>query len=300
MDKFNRRYSLRIQQAFVNSPLVTAVDSANQFITVERPFTMEFETNQNTLAAVKTAHFRVYNLSKDKRTLIRKDQWDGGIYRKVILDAGYGQTVPNIFIGNILQAWSVREGTNFITQITAQDNGFATTNATTNLSYPAGTPRQYVIEQLVKSLSAYGIGRGAVGTFSGSLPRGNSFSGDTISILNTLTGGNFFVSNGKAWCLNYNEAIRGELEIINSQTGLLNTPVRERNYIYLDMIFEPRLQMGQSVLVDSSTGAVDTNQIWKVISIKHKGTISDAVCGDCTTSVGLALPQAAIVTVGNG
>ena len=81
--------------------------------------------------------------------------------------------------------------------------------------------------------------------------------------------------------------IAGSLTIIDSSTGLLNTPLLEETVVYLDILFEPRLVFGQGVKLKATTGPSDFINTYKVVSIHHRGTISDAVCGDAVTTVGL-------------
>lgn len=293
MDKLGRNYRLNIQPAVVLKNYVQTVAQQSELIQVERPFTLEFDIQQATMGASREATFRVYNLSENRRASIRKDQIDYSFFRKVFLDAGYGANMPNIFTGNILQAWSVRNGVDFITQIIAQGYGYATVNGRFDLPFSKGTKLKTVIETMVKSLQPLGIATGIIGNYEGELLRGNSYSGNTIDILNALTGGGFFIYNGKAYCLKDNEAFTGELTIINSDSGLIGTPVREQTFLYLDMIFEPRLQVGQWVELQSITGD-GVNDVWKVVSLKHRGMISETVSGSAITSVGLCSGTAAI------
>ena len=222
---------------------------------------------------------------------------DTATYRSVQLQAGYGTNLPIIFSGNITQAWSVREGVNFITSIESFDGGFAFANGQTNTQFPSGTAFQTVVSNLASSLP--GTTLGAVGNYPGSLSRGCSFSGNTANILRDITGGGFFIDNGKAHCLNDSECLDGEMVLINSASGLLGTPVRETTVLTFDMIFEPRLVVGQQIQLDSSTGA-NFNGFYKIISLKHRGMISEAVCGDAITTVGMWYGTSAITTVQPG
>ncbi len=293
MDKFNRNYLLSVQPPRVLTNFVETVTQQDTLIQVARPFTVEFDISQATFGASREASFKIYNLSDTRRSQIRKDQTDYSFYRKIIFDAGYGNVIPNIFTGNILQAWSVRQGVDFITQVIAQGFGYAAVNSKIDLVFRAGERIQDVIEIMVNSLKSVGIAPGVIGSYPGTLLRGNSYSGNTIEILNALTGGGFFVYNGKAYCLNDNEAFGGQLTEISRDTGLIGTPTRENTYLYLDMIFEPRLQVGQWVTLKSITGdGVDNT--WKVISLKHRGMISESICGTVVTNVGLCSGTGAI------
>lgn len=272
IDKFGRNYEL----------LVTTVSGT--LLTIAPPFTLEFDITRNTLTSANVCQLRIYNLGEKTRNQIRHNATDfGQPYQAVQLRAGYGENMPVIFSGNISQAWSVREGTNFITQIECYDGGFAFINGTTSASFPAGTPQQTVISTLAASLPNTKVG--AIGSFPGTLARGNSYSGNTVNILADLTGGGFFIDNGKANALGSSEYIAslGGTAIINSQSGLLGTPVLERTIVRFDMIFEPGLFPGRAVQLQGLT-ATNLSGLYKITAVKHRGTISDAVCGQVVTT----------------
>lgn len=281
MDKFLRNYSLSIQ----TNPQTNALD---EIINVTPPFTLEFDVTRNTLSSANIASFRIYNLNEDTRNKIRKDQFDSDIFQKIVLQAGYGPGPqwPVIFTGNINQAWSVREGNNFITQIESYDGGFAFANAKFSTAFPQNTAQFDILTNMVAGLNQFQVQKGVIGSYNGSISRGNSYSGNTCDILREISGNGFYVDNGKANILAENECFNGILQTIDAQSGLLGTPVREQTLLTFDMLFEPRLLAGQIILLDSQT-AKNFNQYYKVVSIKHRGMISDAVCGDAITSVGL-------------
>jgi hypothetical protein len=270
--KFDRNYILSIET------------QNGEILVIQPPFTIEFDITRNILSSANVCQIRIYNLSANNRNKIRFDRQDSYDFRSVQLQAGYGNNLPVIFSGSITQAWSVREGVNFITSIECFDGGFAFANGITNTVFPAQTPITTVINNLVGNLPRVAVG--AVGNYSGVLSRGRSFSGNTSEILRDLTGGGFFIDNGRAHCLGDSECLEGEMVLINSQSGLLGTPVRELTVLNFDMIFEPRLIVGQAIQIDSKTG-MSLNQFYKVISVKHRGMISESICGNAVTSVGV-------------
>lgn len=277
MDKFNRKYSLSVQTANKDT------------ITIELPFTIEFDVTRNNLTSANVCSVRIYNLSERNRDLIRKDSWDKWDIRKIVLKAGYNSNLSIIFAGNITQAWSVREGNNFITQIESFGGGAAYTNDLVNQAFPKNTDQKTVLKTLAGNLADSGVATGAIGDYAGKLTRGNSYSGSTTELLDELSGQGFFIDNEVAHILNDHEYISGSLQTIDSASGLLGTPVREETFLYFDMLFEPRLLVGQGVVLNSGT-AKNFNGFYKINSIKHKGMISEAVCGDAVTTVGMIAP----------
>jgi hypothetical protein len=287
--KFGRTYQLTIQPDAAAAAIAGNVNA--EPIVVSLPYTIEFDITRNILSKANVCQIRIYNLGLLKRNQLRLDRTNYGnkAFRGVILKAGYGLNPSVIFAGNITQASSKREtGGNFITTIECYVGGSAYINARTDRTYISGTPYQTIIQDMVTSLNAYGIGVGAVGLWPGTVLRDTTFSGNTVELLRRLTGGGFFIDQAKANCLNNNEYIQNlnTITTISSDSGLLGTPQLEANIISFDMIFEPRLDAGQYVNLVSST-ANNFNGYYKCISVKHRGMISAAVCGSVITTVGL-------------
>lgn len=274
MVKFRRNYEIAIQ---------TREDG---YLYISPPFTIEFDINRNIFSSANQASFRIYNLSEVNRTRIRHDQFDWGDIRSVNFQAGYEDKLSTAFSGNITQASSVREKNNFITQITCADGGFAFANSNYSDQFPPNTHENVILESLIKNLNSFGVAPGVIGDYSGITTRGASYNGSTTDLLRNLTGGGFFIDNGKVNCLRDNEYIFGDTLLINAESGLLGTPQLEQTNITFEMLFEPRIVIGQKIRLQSRTGAM-FNGDYKVISLKHRGTISDAVCGDAITTVGL-------------
>jgi len=271
MDKFTRNYELRVEK-----------EDGNE-LTVTLPFTLQLDITRNTLTSANVCQLRIYNLSERNRNQIRFNSSDYGKFRKIELRAGYGKNLPRIFRGNISQAWSVREGTNFITQIECYDGGFAFNTGFTEDSFPAGTPKKAIITKLASGLPELELG--AIGSYPGVTTRGTVISGNTAAALDELTGGGFFVDDGKANALGTNEYIQlpNSLLYINSTSGLLGTPVLEQTIVRFDMIFEPTLNVGYKIALDSSTG-VNFNGDYKVTAVKHRGMISESQAGTLITT----------------
>lgn len=284
-NKFGRYYKLLIEK----------LDGGT--LQLALPFTIEFDINRNTQTSTNVGTIRVYNLSKTNQAQIRHDETNYDNFKSVQLYAGYTDNPPLIFVGTIFHAWSVREGTNLITQMECHDGGYALTNGTVDKTYPKGTFVKDIILDLISTLSKDGLTLGAVGDFPGSLDKANTYSGNTINILRDLTGGALFIDNAKVYALKDNENILGTLPVITSTTGLLGTPVRQQSYINFDMLFEPNLIAGQKVVLQSERNVDNINGTYKVNSLHHKGMISEAVCGDAVTSVGLVSGQIDLQTV---
>ncbi len=292
MDKLGRNYSLYVQEksfpidlignAFSYQPLTI---NSEGFILVEPPLTIEFDIQRNTFGSANSAHFRIYNLSAANRNKIFKPQMDTAQLKQIQLQAGYGGNKPIIFNGTISEAWSVREGNNFITNIHCYDVGEAFSNGFTNSNFPSGTSTETILSSLVKSLP--GVEVGVIGSYPDESVRGVSLSGNTTELLRDLSGDGFFIDNGKGNCLGDAECLRGSILVINSESGLLGTPLLEGGvFVIVEMLFEPRIIVGQRIHLDSST-LQNYNSDYKVVGIHHRGMISESVCGDAITTLKL-------------
>lgn len=279
MNKFGRSFELRVEAAGGGADVI-----------IKPPFTVEFDIQRHRFSSATLSTIRIYNLSETNRRKLRKDETEWGLKKTLVFKAGYGDQLSTVMVGNVSQGYSVREGNNYITTLFIFDGGFAYANAMVDPNsgvFTEGTPYKTVVTGLIKSLKDYDISLGSIGTVEGDSGRGISLTGSTISNLNELTNGNFFIDNNTAHCLAKNECVPSPLKKITSASGLLGTPVREMYFLNLEMLFEPKILAGQKIEVESTTNK-ETSGVYQVISLRHRGIISDSVNGDCTTALTLA------------
>ena len=154
----------------------------------------------------------------------------------------------------------------------------------TDAQFPSGTPLKVIITQLISTLPQTSIG--AIGNYTDVIERGNTYSGNTVDVLKDLTGKGFFIDRGKANALQDDEYIEDPsgVNIINASSGLLGTPVLEQTTVHFDMLFEPSLNAGQRIFLDSQTSDGFFKGFYIVTGIKHRGMISESVCGNVITT----------------
>lgn len=283
VNKFGRNYVLTVETA----------PNSQEYITIKPPFTLEFDVQRNALSSANVCKFSIYNLSQKNRDRILKDWMNFSDVRKVIFNAGYGPgpNFPLVFNGYMNLAQSVRRGVDFITSIECFDGGNAYSNANVSTQFKSGTANRDIVRNMISSMKPYGVEQGAIGSIPGTIGRGNAVEGNPIEIIQDITGGSgtsgFFIDNGKANYLSDNEHIAStDIPVISSGSGLLGTPVREQTFLTFDILFEPRLFIGQKIRLDSVT-AKNYNTFYKVISLHHRGLISESVCGNAVTTIGV-------------
>lgn len=277
MKKWTRNYLLTVQ-----------VDrEAKEYIDVTMPLTISFNVKRSVNATANTANITVLNLAESTRRKVFLDNYKYMYYKGVELRAGYGEdveTLPLIFKGNIQSAFSKRNGVDYETSIDALDGGFAYANSNSDRQFAKGTTDKQALKALASDLPHIEMGK--IGNFDAKLTRGNAISGNTLSYFSTFSEDNFFIDLEKVNCLLPNEGFEGNIKVINADCGLLGSPLRQEAFLTFEMIFEPRLQIGQFVEIESKTETI-YNGTYKVVGIEHTGMISDAQSGQCKTKVSL-------------
>lgn len=281
MDKRQRSYRLLVGPTSQNGVVVDP-----EVVTIEPPFSIEFEVARQTLQQVNNARIRVYNLSESNRRKLYKDDWRLDIYKGVQLDAGYGDIKPTIFRGNVQHGWSVRQGDNFISNLECFDGGDASLNAVVNRAFSKGTPNAQMIDEVIKSFGPYNVQPGVITQVTGALKRGNSVSGNSADIASVLSNNGFYIDLERAHIIKDEEYVVGAFQTVDSDAGLLGTPLLSKTRLTFPMIFEPRVIMSQLILLNSKTEK-NFNGRWKVVGINHQGLISESVAEDAITSLTL-------------
>lgn len=279
--KFGRRYGLSID----------AVDGS--IVTVEMPITIDFSIVRNTFGSANKADIKIYNLAERTRNLLYKDRFSMIDKRLIVLRAGYSNSNPIIFKGELRSVESYREKTEFITSINALDAGNAIYNSVSNFTVSKGSSKKGALERLVSSLD--NVDGLVIGEYNGTYKRGRSFSGNSWENVLSETNGKAFIDKQTVNVLNDNEAKSPRL-LINSESGLLSSPRRSGNLLVFKMIFEPNLEVGQFIELESITNRI-FNGVYKCVGISHSGTISAAVAGRLETEVSLYMGPQAIKVV---
>lgn len=290
--KFGRRYKLtfEIQDPQSTTPLA---------IEVRNPITIEFDIVRNTSSSLNSATFRVYNLSETNRSIMFQNRTSvndvSGKRRRVVLQAGYN-TIRNedsdlatIFTGDLLEAYSYRQGSDVITYINCQDGSFAAYNTITNKTLEKGITFREIFTELISAFKDNGVVQGAIGEIAGAPKTSVALNGNTFYLLTKDYKDEIFIDLKKLNKLNQNEYIKsigGRVPLITSKTGLLGTPQRQGSNVVIEMLFEPQINVGQLVEVSAQFNKKFDGQ-FKVMGVKHSGIISDAVNGDCRTTLQL-------------
>ncbi len=276
------------------------VQGQNRTWTISYPMTLDLDIERGFMQQTANGSFTIYNLGADARKDIFLD-WNNQLLngqRFITLKAGYqswaqGQNalsasgMQTIFYGFIRSAYSTREGPTWTTKIEAWDGGFSKIGSQVNLSFSKDVP----FFNRVQNIASYMPGIKSVYVspdLKSPVTRGRTYIGYAWDILQDMANyaqadmaidlGNFYMVPRGASI----PGIASSLNIINSQSGLLNTPLRQKFQCTFDMIFEPRLICGQVISMQSIE--TENNGLYTLRGLKHTGTISGAVDSGCVTS----------------
>lgn len=266
-------YNLQVQKRDLSS-----------FVEIKNPFTIDFNVMKNNFRGSNTFTAKVYGLNRATRESIRKDQaYHLGTFPKLVFSAGFNGNNAKIFNGRVTSCTIVKEGVNIVVFITGTDDGLAR-QAVSRRSYAAGTPKQTIVKDLISDLFYKGITPGFILETPGVIKRGMSIFSDTLTSLQQLTGFRFYIDNMTAKVYDDKNPPPSSVTQIDGRR-LLATPSLQGGNIQFEELFDPGLVMGQKVNLKSESNRVFNGEV-TVHQINHKGTISDSVKSDVTTTVG--------------
>ncbi len=146
MRKFNRNYKIVFEVGY-RKDLLEYVPQ--QTIKIQYPFTLKFDVNRGVWSDANTGNFQIYNLGYDVQALLWKDRFDQTKYVTMWLYAGYENIMPLIFMGDVQECTSYRNGVDFITDIQATDGGYLFQYGFVNKTFSKDTDFKFLIQELL-------------------------------------------------------------------------------------------------------------------------------------------------------
>ena len=287
MQKFQRNYKItfEIGQMSSGQDLIP-----QEIIEVSFPYTLHFQTSTalNATGCGK-CHLQLFNLPEQVQKKLYRDNYTNTKYILMELYAGYQEQMPLVFYGFVNQCYTSRDGgsVDYITDIQADSNMLLTYYGFNNVTIAKDTQIVDVVKKLTEEFPFYKPTY--ITPKIKPLASNKTFIGQTLDLLGREYGNyEIFIDKGNFNILASNEVIPGDIYVVNADSGLLGSPRKSDQYLYFDMVFEPRLLLGQAIELASSS-ILWFNQLYKIYGIEHKGIISPSECGKVTTKVTLFL-----------
>ena len=270
--KFGRNYRLDI------------FTPSGRHITIAPPFSIQFNLQRAVLSSSNRGDVILYNLSPATRNQIYKDRYSLVTEWPIILHAGYGNRLHTIFKGKIFEAYSYKQGTEWLTKITFFDGMDAIQNGYSSITVEKDTPKGNLLDMIINDMA--GVIKGTIGSIAngGEAPRGKSLIGQSSELLTIETDDNWFIDLERVNVLTNEEVIGGDV-IRLDRDNLLGTPRRRETYLEIPVLFEAQINVGHIYEIESLEAKY--NGQYKVLGFNHNVTISSAVAGQAITNVTL-------------
>jgi hypothetical protein len=275
------------------------VQGATRLWTIQSPLTLELDVQRGVFQSVSRFTFKVYNLSAAARADIYLDQnnWLTDP-RPIVVNAGYQswqsgtgpqtpQAFPTIARGQLFQAYSTRVGPSWVTTMTGWDGGFDQANAAINVTlgkmYSFNDRVAYIARQMPNLRDVY-----VSPLIQADVSRAATYNGKPWDILCELAfyaQADLFIDLGVLYMVPKGQAVpnlAAQVTQINTNYGLLSTPIKQQFRVSWDMVFEPRLLCGQ--ILNLVSEEAENNGTYVLAGLAHHGVISDGVDGDCVTT----------------
>lgn len=224
---------------------------------------IQFEIDKSIYGGLNACKIKIFNLSTDKQKKLIKDKEDGQIRIPFLIKAGYDK-LEKLFQGTVFEASTVKQGSDFITTISSQDglhdyvNSFTSKTVTTN-----------DVKQIVDDMSNTKLGKISARK---ELVRPKVLVGNSAKLIEDSLDDDetYFIDEETIHIIKKDEVLSSYIPVIQSNTGLLNTPVRKNKEVTFNTLLNPSIKIGGLVEIKSQY-ATHLNGVYKVNTIKYKG-----------------------------
>jgi len=271
--------------------------SSTDTVTISYPISCKFSITREVLSDNNKASVQIYNLSPATREKIFQDAYtvDWEKFKYIHIYAGYGEKMPLVFKGRILQAYSHKTGGSVDVVTDIQAMALDVFDCTSSYTFKAGTTKQEALQTMVLDMPNVSLAN--LGKLEGEFKTDTTFEGNTMDCLSQLTGGTVFVDNETVNCIDLNEVIDVPVPVISDESCLLETPMRRDANLVVKTVFMPDLIIAQLCEIKSRISP-NFNGQFKVIGFTHDCVFSETQAGSRTTTInlwiGVFLPNAKI------
>lgn len=214
---------------------------------------IRFQISASDVETPTTAFIRVYNLSAERV----KQIIEGGEFSGVVLSAGYGTNLAQIFKGTVKQFRRGKESNiDSFLDIFAADGDVNYNFGLANASFPANSTPQQRLEMIAKS---FGIALDPQAPSflrsGGILPRGKVLFGLARFFMRDMAASNqvrWSIQDGKLTLIPIAGYLPGDPVVINSATGMIGIPEATDQGISVTILLDPRIKVGQRVQLNNA------------------------------------------------
>lgn len=250
--RFNRDYEL-------------VIGLENQAVIVRPPLRIAFDAQKAINGGLNKLTIKIYNLKESNRAKLAKDRDEVKVI-PLTLSVGYVESKETIFKGTVQLGENSRSGVDYISTLECYDGGYDFINSFTSATVKG---KDSAISQILSDMP--NTGRGKI-TAQNKLVRPKVLVGNSAKLIDQQlnVGETWYIEDEKLYILKDNEVVSSFIPVVNSETGLRNTPKRQNQKISFETLMNPTVKIGGLVKLESVT-APHLNGIYKVESLGYKG-----------------------------
>ena len=227
---------------------VVTVGSTTTGGTAIKNLRCRFRIEKTKDSSANAATVEVYNLSEKSRTLFVKDNI-------LKVEAGYGENLKVIFIGDITKVNHVKEPLDRITKAECGDGQNDLTTARISKSFPKGTPLFSVVSDLVASFPNLTNKIPPLISPTKQMVTGGTYDGNTKDILDQILPGLGFewsVQDGEIQIVATGTAAISQPVLLTSNTGLIGSPSKTEEGVDFSCLLNPLILPGNIIVLQSA------------------------------------------------
>lgn len=253
-------------------PLAADLSTVSAQVTKIENLRVSFKVTKSLTKDPNSAEIKVYNLSAATRAKLP------GKGAKVILQAGYDQTIEQVFIGDARIIESKQEGPDWVTSIECGDGARAAASSRVSTSFAGGTKVADVITKIGKTLkidlgNLSDVARGVKGEFV----QGYAAHGSSIKELDTAlkaAGFELSIQDGALQVLAPGAVTTEQVIVLDSSSGLIGSPEMGSGdkkdkppFLKAKSLLQPALKPGRKVHIKS----IQYDGNFRVSKVEHTG-----------------------------
>ncbi|BBV07840.1 hypothetical protein BML2537_13340 [Providencia stuartii] len=224
-----------------------------------------FEVKKTLTPEPNPAVIRIYNLNASHRNLLTSKE-----FNRASLSVGY-EELRQIYAGDIVEANTIRDGEDFITELICGDGFKAYTSSMVNKTLSAGKSDAEILRE---NTQAMGVETGVIDLPKDrQLPRGKVMFGDPRELLHKIAKNNnaqWSIQDGQMTVLPKDKVLAdNEGFVLSQETGLIGSPEKTDNGLQLTCLCNPALRIGGLVRVQSIMN--EYNGVFKITELSHTG-----------------------------
>jgi len=254
-DRFMRDYELIIKT------------NTGEAIIIRPPIRIQFDSVKSVDAGLNSCRVRIYNLSKDKRKKLVKDDTDTKTKLEFLLKAGYNK-IETLFKGFILECFSEKSGADIVTTAVSMDGLVDAQGSYTSTTVKKGDAINVILKDMPNTTRARISDRPVVN-------RAKVLVGNSLKLVenNLKDDETYYIDEGKLYIIKQNEVVSDIIPLVNASTGLLNTPTKKKYEVTFNTLLNPTIRIGCQVKLESIY-AENLNGTYKVLTITYRGDSS--------------------------